>query len=85
MHHFQVAEREMTRALDEVRLGCACLRVREGQKEDVREVDELGIDFEDARSGDELRLNAVRRSTEGHERTRELHNKLLAIKEGFTQ
>ena len=79
MHHFQVSEREMTGALDKVRLGCARLRIRERHKENVGKVDKLGIDFEDAGGGDELGLDAVGRSTKGHECTRKLHNKLLAI------
>ena len=85
MHHFQVPERKTTGALDEVRLGGTRLRVRERQEEDVRKVDKLGIDFENPRGGDKLRLDAVRGSTKRHERPRKLHYELLAIKKGFTQ
>ena len=85
MHHFQVPERKTTGALDEVRLGGTRLRVREGQEKDIRKVDELSIDFENAGGGDKLRLDAMGGSTKRHERARKLHYKLLAIEKGFRQ
>ena len=64
-------------------LGSTRLRVRKRQKENFREVDELCVDIQNARGSNELRLNAVRRSAERHERVCKLHYKLLVIDEGF--
>jgi hypothetical protein len=73
------AEVKLARALDDVRLGYMRLWVTKRCEDEVREVDKLCVDLEDARRRHELRFYSVRGRTIHNECARERHDERAPV------
>ena len=75
----QRTQGQTTVTLDKVGFGAVRFLIAKGADDDAGKMDELGLDFKNARRGVELRLDAVRWCPKCHERTSELDQKQLTL------
>ena len=79
MHLVQSTKSKATTTFNKVGFGRLGLLVTERADDDARQVDKLRLDFQDARSSDQLRLDSVRWCTERHESASELQKKVFSV------
>lgn len=80
VHLMKAPESEAAAASQKVGLGRLCFGVTKADDDEVREMNKLCVNLEDASSCNELGLDAVRGCTKSHEAASKLHYELLAAK-----
>ena len=80
----QRTQGQTTVTLDKVGFGAVRFLIAKGADDDAGKMDELGLDFKDARCGVELGLDAMRWCPKCHERTSELDQEELTLLNSYS-